>query len=130
MIAGLVDSTPIKCWLDKEEVNKKLIMVMMNKCEVVECIVCLSDVGLGERLAVLERCRHGFHVECVEAWLKDHPNCPLCRTPATTIKSNYNYNYYYLFYEMMTRYGFHVLDTIATWLTASFPVQGLHSTLS
>ncbi|KVH96958.1 Zinc finger, RING/FYVE/PHD-type, partial [Cynara cardunculus var. scolymus] len=24
-----------------------------------------------------ERCGHGYHVECLEAWLKEHTNCPL-----------------------------------------------------
>ncbi|KAK1441411.1 hypothetical protein QVD17_07283 [Tagetes erecta] len=138
MIAGFVDSitAPIKCWLDKEkqeeEKKKKMMMRIKeveDKCEVVECIVCLSDVGLGERFATLERCGHRFHVECVEAWLKDHPNCPLCRTPTTTITHKcYCINYFYL-YETMTRYGFHVLDTMATWLTAPF-TKGLDSALS
>nr|GEV12872.1 zinc finger, RING/FYVE/PHD-type [Tanacetum cinerariifolium] len=90
MIAGIVDSirTPIHAWLDKvlysddlQETTDITIKEVHIDSPRVDCIVCLSDVGLGEKHAMLERCKHGFHVVCVEAWLKDHPNCPLCRTP-------------------------------------------------
>ncbi|KAI3761671.1 hypothetical protein L1987_52092 [Smallanthus sonchifolius] len=130
MIAGLVDSitTPIKAWLDDHLTATNITVkeeVGVDSCRV-DCIVCLSEVRVGERFAMLERCRHGFHVECVEIWLKHHPNCPLCRTPTDEGTHNMWSVYLKKPYEIMSRY---VLETMASWLTTSF-TQGLQSGLS
>ncbi|KAI3671670.1 hypothetical protein L1987_87410 [Smallanthus sonchifolius] len=133
MIAGLVDSitTPIKAWLDTvidhyKTTNITVKEVGVGSCRV-DCIVCLSEVKVGERFAMLERCRHHvFHVECVETWLKHHPNCPLCRTPTDECTHNMWSVYLKKPYEIMSRY---VLETMASWLTTSF-TQGLQSGLS
>ncbi|KAA3479156.1 LINE-1 reverse transcriptase isogeny [Gossypium australe] len=42
------------------------------------CVVCLSKVSKGEKLRWL-RCRHCFHVHCIDAWLKVGTTCPICR---------------------------------------------------
>ena len=43
------------------------------------CAVCLEDVRAGEMVRQLPACRHLFHVDCVDAWLRAHRTCPLCR---------------------------------------------------
>ncbi|KAF8754844.1 hypothetical protein HU200_011381 [Digitaria exilis] len=43
------------------------------------CAVCLEDVRDGEMVRQLPACRHLFHVDCVDAWLRAHRTCPLCR---------------------------------------------------
>ncbi|MFS7950101.1 putative transcription factor C2H2 family [Helianthus anomalus] len=129
MIAGLVDSvmTPIKSWLDTLVMgDNQHNMTMKEVRSRVDCIVCLSEVGSGETFAMLERCGHGFHVECVEAWLIDHPNCPLCRTPAISCVDQNTRAYLKKSYELMSRY---VLETMANWLSVSSS-QGLQSSLS
>lgn len=45
-----------------------------------ECAICLTEFEEGERVRVLERCRHGFHVECIERWLCSRSSCPNCRS--------------------------------------------------
>lgn len=45
----------------------------------VECVVCLSVMEEGEVGRVLPRCKHVFHVECVDVWLRSHSTCPICR---------------------------------------------------
>jgi hypothetical protein len=47
-----------------------------------ECAVCLADFRHGERLRLLPRCRHAFHIDCIDAWLQGATSCPLCRAPA------------------------------------------------
>ncbi|KAL2906736.1 RING-H2 finger protein ATL78 [Bienertia sinuspersici] len=44
-----------------------------------ECVVCLSEFTPGERLRLLPKCHHGFHVRCIDKWLKCHSSCPTCR---------------------------------------------------
>ncbi|KAK3131174.1 hypothetical protein QOZ80_6BG0503020 [Eleusine coracana subsp. coracana] len=44
-----------------------------------ECAVCLGRFEPTEALRLLPKCRHGFHVECVDTWLDAHSTCPLCR---------------------------------------------------
>ncbi|KAK9055256.1 hypothetical protein SSX86_026338 [Deinandra increscens subsp. villosa] len=44
-----------------------------------ECAVCLSVFDPSEVLRLLPKCKHAFHVECVDTWLDAHSTCPLCR---------------------------------------------------
>uniref|UniRef100_A0A453B368 RING-type E3 ubiquitin transferase n=1 Tax=Aegilops tauschii subsp. strangulata TaxID=200361 RepID=A0A453B368_AEGTS len=52
------------------------------KGEAMDCAVCITELAAGETARVLPRCGHGFHVDCVDMWLKSHSTCPLCRCPA------------------------------------------------
>lgn len=42
------------------------------------CVVCLEDMGAGQRVAVLP-CTHVFHEQCVKQWLGVCGTCPICR---------------------------------------------------
>nr|KAJ0214623.1 hypothetical protein LSAT_V11C400172260 [Lactuca sativa] len=43
------------------------------------CSVCLHDVDGGQRYRRLPKCRHCFHVNCIDTWLQSRSTCPLCR---------------------------------------------------
>ncbi|KAG1364468.1 RING-H2 finger protein ATL43 [Cocos nucifera] len=47
--------------------------------EGLECAVCLNRFEPADVLRLLPKCRHAFHVECVDTWLDAHCTCPLCR---------------------------------------------------
>ncbi|XVF58720.1 hypothetical protein PTKIN_Ptkin07bG0089200 [Pterospermum kingtungense] len=44
-----------------------------------ECVICLSDFTQGDRVRLLPKCNHGFHVKCIDKWLSSHSSCPKCR---------------------------------------------------
>ncbi|KAG8097467.1 hypothetical protein GUJ93_ZPchr0013g36735 [Zizania palustris] len=44
-----------------------------------DCAVCITELAAGEAARMLPRCGHGFHLECVDMWLRSHSTCPLCR---------------------------------------------------
>ncbi|CAH1421789.1 unnamed protein product [Lactuca virosa] len=44
-----------------------------------ECVICLGDFSTGERVKILPKCNHGFHVRCIDKWLSSHSSCPTCR---------------------------------------------------
>lgn len=44
-----------------------------------DCAICLTEFAAGDEIRVLPQCGHGFHVSCIDAWLKSHSSCPSCR---------------------------------------------------
>jgi E3 ubiquitin-protein ligase ATL6/9/15/31/42/55 len=44
-----------------------------------ECTVCLSKFEDEEILRLLPKCKHAFHMNCIDKWLESHSTCPLCR---------------------------------------------------
>ncbi|CAK7328511.1 unnamed protein product [Dovyalis caffra] len=44
-----------------------------------ECVICLSEFAPGDRVRLLPKCNHGFHVKCIDKWLSSHSSCPTCR---------------------------------------------------
>lgn len=66
------------------------VIIQSNK-EINEdlCAVCLGEFKAGERVSVLPDCAHIFHVSCINKWLENHSNCPLCRT-STILSSHVN----------------------------------------
>lgn len=43
------------------------------------CSVCLSSFEDEEVLRLLPKCKHAFHINCIDKWLEKHSSCPLCR---------------------------------------------------
>mmetsp|Transcript_87645 Transcript_87645/g.253120 ORF Transcript_87645/g.253120 Transcript_87645/m.253120 type:complete len:388 (+) Transcript_87645:72-1235(+) len=42
------------------------------------CMICLGDFAIGDRCRKLP-CRHIFHEDCVDEWLRRCTDCPICK---------------------------------------------------
>ncbi|KAI3927704.1 hypothetical protein MKW92_031410 [Papaver armeniacum] len=51
-------------------------IIVLDEGEV--CSVCLQDMIVGDH-AILLKCSHIFHQNCMLEWAKRKPSCPLCR---------------------------------------------------
>lgn len=47
--------------------------------EGLECAVCLAKFEDIETLRLLPKCKHAFHIDCIDQWLEKQCTCPLCR---------------------------------------------------
>lgn len=50
-----------------------------------DCPVCLGEFQEDEKLRLLPKCSHAFHVYCIDTWLTSHSNCPLCRANVSCV---------------------------------------------
>ena len=46
-----------------------------------ECAICLDAINVGDTIAIssMHHCCHAFHEECIQIWLREHDECPMCR---------------------------------------------------
>ncbi|CAI9765658.1 unnamed protein product [Fraxinus pennsylvanica] len=69
---------------EMEEITAEVYLAGMKLAgEEAECTICLSEFADGERIRVLEKCGHGFHLQCIQQWLVAHTSCPTCRASCT-----------------------------------------------
>ncbi|CAN6457596.1 unnamed protein product [Victoria cruziana] len=43
------------------------------------CAICLQDFSEGDTIRRLPKCRHHFHMACIDRWLATEASCPTCR---------------------------------------------------
>ncbi|OIV95050.1 hypothetical protein TanjilG_10870 [Lupinus angustifolius] len=48
------------------------------------CSICLSDYKSKEIVRCIPKCRHCFHAECIDKWLRMNSSCPICRNFPST----------------------------------------------
>ena len=52
-----------------------------GQIELPNCFICLKDIPLNDK-AVLLRCGHLYHYNCIMEWLKKHSVCSICKFDA------------------------------------------------
>ncbi|GAB2267473.1 hypothetical protein Dimus_002456 [Dionaea muscipula] len=50
------------------------------KVDPFDCAICLCEFEPQDKLRLLPKCSHAFHMECIDTWLLSHTTCPLCRS--------------------------------------------------
>nr|XP_043631137.1 probable E3 ubiquitin-protein ligase RHG1A [Erigeron canadensis]XP_043631138.1 probable E3 ubiquitin-protein ligase RHG1A [Erigeron canadensis] len=48
--------------------------------EEVSCPICLEDYKNGDKIGMMEKCKHAYHVDCIKKWLLMKKVCPICKT--------------------------------------------------
>ncbi|KAE8781386.1 RING-H2 finger protein ATL1C [Hordeum vulgare] len=43
------------------------------------CAICLEELQRGQACSEVPACRHVFHRDCINVWMKSKTTCPLCR---------------------------------------------------
>ncbi|KAK7292196.1 hypothetical protein RIF29_07967 [Crotalaria pallida] len=70
--------------LSGDSLNKSPQHLVLKDMKVEEentyyCTICLQDIKEEEKARSLPRCRHIFHLICVDKWLARNDSCPVCR---------------------------------------------------
>ncbi|XP_027337572.1 E3 ubiquitin-protein ligase ATL6-like [Abrus precatorius] len=74
---------------NREVINRCPILVYSTVKELkmgkgaLECAVCLSEFEECDKIRLLPKCHHVFHLDCIDGWLLSHMNCPVCRAKLT-----------------------------------------------
>ncbi|KAJ1429495.1 Zinc finger, RING-type [Sesbania bispinosa] len=43
------------------------------------CWICLSEYNSKETIKLIPECKHCFHADCIDEWLRMNNTCPVCR---------------------------------------------------
>ncbi|KAL3122020.1 hypothetical protein niasHT_006274 [Heterodera trifolii] len=90
----------LKANLEQQKITKALSRLSeyeMLKANGDECAICLDAYKEGQMICQIPPCQHNFHSECIDFWVKQHNNCPICRAKTFLIslknaKPNANLN--------------------------------------
>ena len=44
-----------------------------------DCSICLDEFNAQNEVVVLRRCKHMYHLSCIQEWATHNKSCPLCR---------------------------------------------------
>lgn len=60
-------------------ISKKLInnSIIRNSVGVTYCTICQQDIYLDIIREI--KCRHTYHINCIDTWMSNNSNCPDCR---------------------------------------------------
>lgn len=70
----------VTCGLTEAQIASLPAFVVDASTAGTKCAVCCMEFDLGEDVCELPRCRHVYHGECVEPWLRENKSCPTCKT--------------------------------------------------
>ncbi|XP_055420479.1 E3 ubiquitin-protein ligase RLIM-like [Bubalus kerabau] len=66
--------------LTKLQINNLPLRFFEEKDAGKICTICLTEYTTGNMLRILP-CTHEYHNQCIDQWLEEHSNCPICRGP-------------------------------------------------
>ncbi|KAG6546912.1 hypothetical protein Mapa_011528 [Marchantia paleacea] len=80
-IENVEDTALARQGLERDVVESYPLITYQEELKLNEtqCPICLSEYNISDKLRVIPPCTHTFHMGCVDKWLRDHANCPVCR---------------------------------------------------
>ncbi|RWS30475.1 RING finger protein 38-like protein [Leptotrombidium deliense] len=69
----------------EEALRQMATYVYENECDEKQCYICINEFEKNDLIRPL-RCKHEFHVQCVDRWLRCKNECPLCKATAVDIR--------------------------------------------
>lgn len=57
---------------------KNVILKESHPCENDICVICYEPIG-SSPIKQVKGCQHNFHDVCMDTWLINHNDCPICR---------------------------------------------------
>lgn len=61
-----------------KEIKRRLKLMKMGKTKR-KCVICMMDFQVGEKILRIPKCKHIYHQECLDPWIRVHSTCPMCR---------------------------------------------------
>ncbi|KAM0679686.1 hypothetical protein GINT2_002094 [Glugoides intestinalis] len=76
-----------------DEISKLPLQKYSEYLGFIDCPICLETYSAGEDIRLLS-CKHCFHKNCIDSWLKTMLKCPVCRNPVTKLADSPRYEFY------------------------------------
>ncbi|KAI3453961.1 hypothetical protein Pfo_010624 [Paulownia fortunei] len=54
----------------------------------IKCSICQEEYVLGDEIGKLVKCQHGYHMTCINQWLRLKNWCPICKAAAAPPQSS------------------------------------------
>lgn len=61
-----------------KQLYKKTDLMICKKNDIF-CVICQDDCKRDKDILRVLECQHHFHVKCIDWWLSDNINCPICK---------------------------------------------------
>jgi len=73
---SVIEVDRIKSFVKKLEATDAIVSTSTEN----ECVICLINYIEGDVIRELDACKHFYHKDCIDKWLVQKANCPMCRT--------------------------------------------------
>ena len=76
---------------------KELVIDLYEQDDIeedVDCLICLEKIDNYQEGKLLCGCNNKFHINCLQSWINQNYNCPICRKGPNIQSNNQNNNDY------------------------------------
>lgn len=77
----------------EDEISKLPVQKYNSSLGISDCSICLDSFSEDQNVKVLN-CKHCFHHNCIDSWLRNMLRCPICRKSVSKIAESSSYQLY------------------------------------